>query len=55
MLDKSQRIIVEAIKRQRFLVVELPTGDRVKVVGKKVAHDIALSIQDHFNNANKEW
>lgn len=55
MLDRTQRIIVEAIKSQKYLIVELPTGDRVKVAGKKVAHDIALSIQDYFNNANKEW
>lgn len=55
MLDKTQRIIVEAIKRQKYLIIELPSGDRVKVLGKKVAHDIALSIQEYFNSANKEW
>lgn len=53
MLDKSLRIVVEAIKKQPYITIELPSGDRVKVLGKKVAHDIALSVQDYFNNANK--
>lgn len=55
MLDKSQRTIVEAIKQQRALVIEFPTGQRVKVLGKKVVHDIALSVQDYYNRGNNEW
>ena len=49
MIDKTQRIVIEAIKRQPYLTIELPTGERLKVTGKQVAHDIALSIQQHFN------
>lgn len=48
MLEKSLRIVVEAIKRQPYITIELPTGDRIKVTGKKVAHDVALAVQDHF-------
>ena len=49
MIDKTQRIIIEAIKRQPYLTIELPSGDRLTITGKQVARDIALSIQQHFN------
>lgn len=52
MLDRNERIIVEAVKKARAVVIELEDGSRIRVAGD-APHEIGNALQSHFSNNHK--
>ena len=54
MLDKNDRIIIESIKGASRITL-IYDGNKVSFApSKKLSHDIALAVQSHYNQLNKE-
>ena len=53
MLDRNQRILVEAVRNSKVIEISIP-GLQLKSPDKKLIHDIAICLQSHFNTQNNE-
>lgn len=53
-LSTNERIIVSALRSAGRITIETTTEDgviiRVAVTGRKPVHDIAIAVQDFYNN-----
>lgn len=53
-LSTNERIIVSALRSAGRITIETTTEDggiiRVAVTGRKLVHDIAIAVQDFYNN-----
>lgn len=48
MLDRSERIVVEAVRRSDYIVIELPDGTRIKIGGVG-PNEVGVALQFSFN------
>lgn len=53
-LSITERVIVRLLRTADRIVIEIPTEEglvtRVSVTGHKPIHDIAIAVQDFYNN-----
>ena len=57
MLSTNERIIISALRNAERVFIEIPSADggviRVSVTGRKTVHDIAVAVQNHYNNLGR--
>ena len=54
MLDKNDRVIVEAIRKASRLKLVIDGDSEIAFApSKALSHDIALAVQSHFNRLTK--
>lgn len=58
MISRTERILVEAIRRSPMVTIVIPGDDgcgdtRIKVANRLFSHDVAIALQSYFNRSSK--